>query len=252
MLLCLTFFFFHCTTKPPVKKTPPISPSSSTFALQSSDFKTDTQALQTELYLILKSKESFAKFQKTVASSKVVRLNLLESVMNSNQNPGTYETKLKEARKVLDLGMPNLLVLTQKHKHLLIPVEKMPFWLSSSQDQSKFPTHPHWLTFHTAPPKDLKIYTSFVVDVLKYLRSKLPKDVKLSIEVWNEPDLSWSGTSQQLFALYEALYKGLKALSPEIQVGGLALNHQNGKLKSDNELLYKLFFCVFEAQQGRH
>ena len=79
---------------------------------------------------------------------------------------------------------------------------------------------------NTSPPASNEAWADFVSVFVKALigRYGLATVRQWPFEVWNEPDLIffWSGTKQQYFDMYKATALAIKAIDPQLQVGGPA------------------------------
>ena len=79
---------------------------------------------------------------------------------------------------------------------------------------------------NTSPPTSNAAWADFISTFVKALigRYGLATVRGWPFEVWNEPDLRffWSGTQQQYFDMYKATAVAIKAIDPQLQVGGPA------------------------------
>jgi len=77
------------------------------------------------------------------------------------------------------------------------------------------------------PPKDYDAWKRYIQSFVRFLQGRYGKEEIRSwfFEVWNEPDLPiafFNGTQQEYFHLYEVTARAVKAIDPQIQVGGPA------------------------------
>ena len=74
------------------------------------------------------------------------------------------------------------------------------------------------------PPASLDDWANFIQTFTRHLIDRYgAKEVRQwYFEVWNEPNLRWfyTGTQQDYFAMYRATARAVKAVDPEIRVGG--------------------------------
>lgn len=89
----------------------------------------------------------------------------------------------------------------------------------------------------TVPPKDFKKWAVICEHIIRHYNEGWANGYRLNIrywEIWNEPDLdaddspnkrTWGGTKSEFFDLYEITVKHLKALFPQLNIGGPALAH---------------------------
>ncbi|GAB4244347.1 MAG: cellulase family glycosylhydrolase [Acidobacteriota bacterium] len=79
---------------------------------------------------------------------------------------------------------------------------------------------------NTSPPKDFAAWAAFITQFLQHLvdRYGIEEIRTWAFEVWNEPDLPffWTGTRDEYFQLYAVTVRAIKAIDPEIKVGGPA------------------------------
>ncbi|MEO8552500.1 MAG: glycosyl hydrolase [Kofleriaceae bacterium] len=102
----------------------------------------------------------------------------------------------------------------------VVELSFMPSTLSSGPDT----------VFHyrgnITPPKDLAQWTALIDKLVRHWvdRYGLAEVRTWMFEVWNEPNLPafWTGTQDQYFALYAATARAIKAIDPELRVGGPA------------------------------
>ncbi|MFI6423952.1 beta-xylosidase [Promicromonospora sp. NPDC050880] len=82
-----------------------------------------------------------------------------------------------------------------------------------------------WWKAHCSPPTDMARWTWLVTATVEHWieRYGLDEVRQWRFEVWNEPNLVpyfWTGTRTQYFELYEATARAVKAVDPELKVGG--------------------------------
>jgi xylan 1,4-beta-xylosidase len=82
-----------------------------------------------------------------------------------------------------------------------------------------------WWKAHCSPPNDMNAWVDLVTaTVLHWIERYGLEEVRTwPFEVWNEPNLVphfWTGTRTQYFELYEATARALKAIDPDLKVGG--------------------------------
>ncbi|MEP6861418.1 MAG: glycosyl hydrolase [Deltaproteobacteria bacterium] len=102
----------------------------------------------------------------------------------------------------------------------VVELSFMPSTLSSGDDT----------VFHyrgnITPPKDLAQWVTLIDKLVRHWveRYGLVEVRTWMFEVWNEPNLPafWTGTQDQYFALYAATARTIKAIDPELRVGGPA------------------------------
>jgi xylan 1,4-beta-xylosidase len=82
-----------------------------------------------------------------------------------------------------------------------------------------------WWKAHCSPPTDMGAWVDLVTATVEHWIERYGIDEVRTwpFEVWNEPNLVphfWTGTRTEYFQLYEATTKALKAIDPELKVGG--------------------------------
>jgi xylan 1,4-beta-xylosidase len=82
-----------------------------------------------------------------------------------------------------------------------------------------------WWKAHCSPPTDMARWVELVTATLEHWveRYGLEEVRRWRFEVWNEPNLVphfWTGTRTEYFELYEATARAVKAVDPELKVGG--------------------------------
>lgn len=88
----------------------------------------------------------------------------------------------------------------------------------------------YWWKGNIAPPHDLNKWVYLVDSFVRHCiqRYGLNEVQHWYFEVWNEPDLEgvcWTGTKEEYFEFYHATANAIKSISPELTVGGPALNY---------------------------
>ncbi len=84
-----------------------------------------------------------------------------------------------------------------------------------------------WWKAHCSPPKDMGRWVDLVTATVTHWveRYGLNEVRRWRFEVWNEPNLVpmfWTGTRTEYFELYEATARAVKAVDPDLRVGGPA------------------------------
>ncbi|MER7243233.1 hypothetical protein [Kribbella sp. NPDC000426] len=82
-----------------------------------------------------------------------------------------------------------------------------------------------WWKAHCSPPKDMGAWVELVTTTVKHWIDRYGIDEvrQWPFEVWNEPNLVphfWTGTRTQYFELYAATATAIKAIDPQLKVGG--------------------------------
>ena len=141
---------------------------------------------------------------------------VIESVLNNTSN-------LDESLALMATVEDELVTISNKCEKFLLIFEKMPAWLSSSDNGAPAST-PGWSILNTKPPADWEEWETVVSAMVSQLVNDFGID-NIWIEVWNEPDLgSWTGTMGEYFELYKRTYNAVKSVDESIPVGGPAVN----------------------------
>jgi xylan 1,4-beta-xylosidase len=98
----------------------------------------------------------------------------------------------------------------------------MPYKLAARQDLQAFWYHPN-----VSPPKEYAKWDDLITQLVKHLvdRYGVEEVATWYFEVWNEPNLDfWTGSPRQetYFELYDHTARDIKAVSPQLRVGGPA------------------------------
>ncbi|WP_152399921.1 GH39 family glycosyl hydrolase [Paenibacillus cellulositrophicus] len=87
-----------------------------------------------------------------------------------------------------------------------------------------------WWKGNISPPKDMAKWSELIRQFVRHLvnRYGMEEVRQWYFEVWNEPDaieICWSGTKEEYFEFYAATALAIKSVSPDLRVGGPALNY---------------------------
>ena len=104
-----------------------------------------------------------------------------------------------------------------------VEVSFMPKKLASNKDA----LHAFWYKQNVSPPKDYGKWDELITEFTKHLveRYGIGEVSKWYFEVWNEPNIDfWTGDPRQstYFELYDHTARAIKAVSPQLRVGGPA------------------------------
>jgi len=103
----------------------------------------------------------------------------------------------------------------------IVEINPMPKALASG-DKAFF-----WYRMNITPPQSYDAWSDFIKAVTAHFveRYGIKRVRNWYFEVWNEPNLRdsfWDGTMEEYFALYRASAEAVKAVDPELRVGGPA------------------------------
>lgn len=81
-----------------------------------------------------------------------------------------------------------------------------------------------WWKGHTCAPKNYEKWGQLLMETIHHAIERYGMEEVKSwyFEVWNEPNLSsfWHGTQEEYFRLYESSVRAIKAVDPDLKVGG--------------------------------
>jgi hypothetical protein len=168
------------------------------------------------VFYVPKTEAVAADFMSNDIYQNSIRTHVIESALNNTEN-------LEECLELLETVEPVLIDLSNKCQKFVFIFEKMPAWLSSSDDGSPAMT-PGWFVLNTKKPES---WTDWQVMVTA-ITNKIVNDFGIEnayFEVWNEPDIgSWTESNTDFLELYKRTYDGVKAVGGDIKVGGPAVN----------------------------
>ena len=190
---------------------------------------TGDSPLATDFFFVPKSQAQLDTYLATGPVDRPVRLIVVESAINV-EGAGDLDSAVSLAKAYIDAAEPGLRTLLDGHDHLVFTVVKTPLWLSSSSNGAPLPADPGWTMAHTAPPGDLDVWAQLVRETVTHLDSKIGDEVELSFEIWNEPDLYWSGTEEELLALYATTAGAIREAVPDAKIGGFGSNQWDGRV----------------------
>ncbi len=147
-----------------------------------------------------------------------VRLFDIERAMNY---PGV--NSIADVMLVLEALEPEISLTYSHCDRLILPILKMPGWLSSSSNSSSIPGagDPNWVYYNTVPPADYNVWGTLVDSIVDKISNQWGLDVHY--EIWNEPDnFYWQGTPQEYFTFFKNTYDAIRSNHPTVKIGGPA------------------------------
>jgi hypothetical protein len=121
----------------------------------------------------------------------------------------------------LEIYKPGIIYLNSRCNKLIIPILKLPLWLSSSTDKTVL-GDPNWKKFNAVPPANYALWGVLMDSIVH----KINKQWGLNpyYEIWNEPDnFYWQGTPEQYFDFFKKTYFAIKTKHPTARIGGPTL-----------------------------
>lgn len=117
----------------------------------------------------------------------------------------------------LEVRKPNFLAANSRCERLVVPILKMPLWLSSSTDPTE--VAPGFKFFNAVPPANYAIWNTLMDSIVDKINNQWGLDVYY--EIWNEPDGEyWQGTEQEYFTFFKNTLQAIKTQHPTAKVGG--------------------------------
>lgn len=117
----------------------------------------------------------------------------------------------------LETRKPNFILADSRSDMLVVPILKMPIWLSSSTDTTE--VDPGFRFFNAVPPSDYTVWNTLVDSIVDKINNQWGLDVYY--EIWNEPDGNfWQGTEQEYFTFFKNTLQTIQSNHPNAKVGG--------------------------------
>lgn len=117
----------------------------------------------------------------------------------------------------LEVQKPNILLANSRTDKLILPIMKMPGWLSSSSDTTIVESG--WSMMNAVPPANYAVWNTLVDSIVGKINNQWGLDPYY--EIWNEPDGNyWQGTKEEYFILYKNTLQAIKSHHPNARVGG--------------------------------
>lgn len=117
----------------------------------------------------------------------------------------------------LEIQKPNILLANSRADKLILPIMKMPAWLSSSSDTTTVESG--WGLLNAVPPSNYSTWNTLMDSIVGKINDQWGLDPYY--EIWNEPDGNyWQGTIEEYFILYKNTLQAIKSNHPNAKVGG--------------------------------
>ena len=106
---------------------------------------------------------------------------------------------------------------------VVIQINAMPSWLSSSSDTSRVSSGDNVRYYETVKPADYLPWDSLMRDMATVIKEW---NFTPYYELWNEPELFfWNGTEAELIELYRHTAMAIKSADPQAKIGGFGMNY---------------------------
>jgi hypothetical protein len=212
LTLTILFFKLHCAV-------------SQTIKIQLPDSKHPVSDLyKPGMFLVPKNEASGLDFIHNGIHHNSIRTIALENALNFSGPSIGAVLGLLEAQKA------DILYMNSRCDKLVIPILKMPLWLSSSSDTTVL-GDPNWRIYNAMPPKDYATWNILMDSIVHKINEQWGLDPYY--EIWNEPDnFYWQGTPAQYFSFFKNSYFAIKTKHPGAKVGGPVLASFTSKFGS--------------------
>lgn len=176
------------------------------------------------MFLVPKNEAGGLDFIHNGIHCNSIRTIILENALNFSGPSVDAVLGLLEAQKA------DLLYMNSRCDKLVIPILKMPLWLSSSQDTTVL-GDPNWRKYNAVPPADYATWNRLMDSIVHKINDQWGLDPYY--EIWNEPDnFYWQGTPAQYFNFFKKTYFAIKTKHPNAKVGGPVLASFTSKFGS--------------------
>jgi len=117
----------------------------------------------------------------------------------------------------LEVQKPNFIAASTRCDMLVVPILKMPLWLSSSTDPTE--VAPGFNYYNAVPPANYSTWNTLMDSIVDKINNQWGLDVYY--EIWNEPDGEyWQGTEQEYFTFFKNTLLAIKSNHPAAKIGG--------------------------------
>lgn len=124
---------------------------------------------------------------------------------------------INDVMSQLELQKPNILIANSRCDKLILPILKMPVWLSSSSDSSA--AAPGWMVLNSVPPANYLMWNTLMDSIVGKINGQWGLDP--FYEIWNEPDGDyWQASSADYFEFFRNTFFAIKSNHPNAKVGG--------------------------------
>jgi hypothetical protein len=126
-------------------------------------------------------------------------------------------SSINDVMAQLESQKNNILLANSRCDKLVLPILKMPLWLSSSTDTTSIGGG--FMVFNAMPPANYTTWNLLMDSIVSKINNQWGLDPYY--EIWNEPDGEyWQGTTNEYFEFFKNTYFAIKINHPSAKVGG--------------------------------
>ncbi len=126
-------------------------------------------------------------------------------------------SSINDVMSQLEVQKPNILLANSRCDKLIMPILKMPVWLSSSSDTTT--VEAGFSHLHAVPPASYTTWNTLMDSIVDKLNNQW--GLNPYYEIWNEPDGAfWQGTDSEYFEFFKNTFFAIKSNHPNALVGG--------------------------------
>ncbi len=185
---------------------------------------TNPNIYKSGIFLVPKTANAGIDFIKNGVHHNALRLIAIEDALNFSQ------PSVKGVMALLESLKPNILYVNSRCDKLIIPILKMPLWLSSSTDTTLL-GDPNWRKYNAMPPASYTTWNILMDSIVSKINGQWGLDPYY--EIWNEPDnFYWQDSPAQYFRFFKNTYFAIKKKHPSAKVGGPVLASFTSKFGS--------------------
>ncbi len=172
------------------------------------------------VFLVPKTTNGENDFVNNGIKHNSIRLISIETAFD-NSSPS-----INDIMATLESLKQGILYANSRCEKLVLPIMKMPAWLSSSADQTIIGGG--WKKFNAMPPSNYAIWNLLMDSIVSKINGQWGLDPYY--EVWNEPDIFyWQGTTNQYFSFFKQTFFAIKNSHPSAKVGGPVVSNFSAK-----------------------
>lgn len=174
---------------------------------------------QPGLFLVPKTANATNDLLNNGVHCNAIRTIDLETAMNH-----ASVASINDVMARLEVQKPNILLANSRADKLILPIMKMPAWLSSSSDTTTVESG--WAMLHALPPANYTTWNLLMDSIVAKINDQWGLDPYY--EIWNEPDGNyWQGTTEEYFTMFKNTLQAIKSNHPNAKVGGPTVSNFN-------------------------